>query len=127
MESPLITPKKLVLGCSAFLLAFAGVVSWYAYPRVALEGVFGAAVGVSGLLEDSTYFSPGYSDRAFLTIKPGMSPEHVRKTLGSPLKNYFVKETGETGWLYSWKGRDTSYHVRCVLFQGGVVSARLSE
>ena len=119
--------KRLIATCSLIFLGAVAFVSWYAYPLIVLEGTLGAAISISGLFEDTTYFSSGYNNWGFIAIKPGMSPDQVRNILGSPLNEYPVRETGETGWLYSWKRRNTSYHVRCVLFKNGVVSRRLSE
>ncbi len=77
-----------------------------------------------GPLEDTTYYAPGYSDRAFLKVKPGMSCGEVEALLGRPLKVH--ESEGEQAWLYSSRRKDTSYHYRVVRLRDSKVIRRLS-
>ena len=88
--------------------------------------------GLDGFLfslvsEDSTVYASGYSDRSFRRVHVGMTSNEVVALLGSPLETGALSDEGCVTWLYSNKKRDTSYHVRTIVFQDGVVSEIISE
>ncbi|MBI5737923.1 MAG: hypothetical protein HY997_18840 [Mycolicibacterium neoaurum] len=94
------------------------------HPRWALEGTVGFLSSL-GPLEDTTYYAVGYSDRAFLKIKPGISCAEVEALLGPPLEVRELK--GDQLWLYSSRREDTSYHERVVVVRDCIAIRRLSS
>lgn len=108
----------------AALAIFVGWMAAKIYVRLRIEGFVEGAFGfvTPVFFRDSTYYSLGYSDWSFFQIQKGMDESAVLGLLGEPLHRYRVQRSGETGWLYSHKYEDSSYHERAVLFRNGKVT-----
>lgn len=89
------------------------------------DGVDGAVLAL--VMGDTGTYAPGYSDRAFRSVRSGMTQEDVRAILGEPLKAESVPElrpAGSVVWAYSASVRKGNFRVRSVVFgpEGRVLS-----
>lgn len=99
--------------------------------RVKLDGISGEVYGI--MFGPSTKYSTGYSDKAFLKIKPGMTEKEVLEILGEPVGrfkpySYEVDSVFNTGLRYA-KGAtgDSHYRLRLIYLRKGIVTERRSE
>jgi len=88
------------------------------YHFYSLDGLFGSIAAAA--MDKGTVYAPGYTDRAFRRVAPGMSEADVRELLGEPLH---VDETrwGTVIWSYSKSPSDASYRYRNVVLESGRV------
>ena len=87
------TLMKLVAGIALVLAIGIGI---WLHRVYLLDGLDGALLKMA--VGDSTEFAPGYSDRAFATIRAGMETDTVLRTLGPPLSQV---------WVYTLNNTDT--------------------
>jgi len=68
-----------------------------------------------------TEYAPGYSERAWESIRVGDTAGTVRSKLGPPLR---VRDLGggTEGWIYSRSPSSADYFYREIHLRGGVVS-----
>ena len=71
-----------------------------------------------------TEYAPGYTDRGFARIQPGMAETEVIALVGNPLYANRVEDVGEF-WHYSTDGKctfgDFAWLLRAVVFTNGIV------
>ena len=106
----------------ALVVAACGLVAWL-FLR---DGPLGVLADI-GVTEDTTVYSPGFSEISFRRVKVGMSQDEVRRLLGPPLKEYNFPKLGKTGFAYSESEADGSYRIRMVLFAQGKVTNLRAE
>jgi hypothetical protein len=80
----------------------------------------------------STFYSEGYSETRFLTLRVGMSDREVEAIVGRPLRkvpwNQHMGPHDEEMWQYSDRPDDTAnYWRRWVLFENGKVVAVIND
>jgi outer membrane protein assembly factor BamE (lipoprotein component of BamABCDE complex) len=90
---------------------------------------FAAFTGIaSPLVWTTTRYAPGYSEKRFKKIRPGMPESHVRAALGNPLADFY-NSAGEQTFIYSFENSKgfAMYHWRKVLtLTNGVVAEKQS-
>lgn len=84
-----------------------------------LEGIDGLVASYA--FEDSSEFSPGYTDAAFRSIRSGMNAQAVIERLGEPLHR------SSDVWFYSQSTHDSHFHSRLVRFHQDVVVDTFAE
>lgn len=112
---------RQVLIALAAIVALVWVVSVVRHP---LDGWGDNAMAV--LYGNDTEYAPGYSEKKFARLKPGMTMDEVEERLGRPLQEYVIGGE-EFGWKYTRSPRDMSYRVRVVVFKAGLVSEIIHE
>lgn len=69
------------------------------------------------LYEDSTTYSPGFSEESFAEIMPGMDRQQVIALLGEPItKEKYMNGIPKEVWRYTSGTRDRNYWFRTVVF-----------
>ena len=112
--------RQLLLVLAA-IVALVWVVSVVHHP---LDGWGGGAMAV--LYGNDTEYAPGYSEKEFGRLKPGISMKEVEERLGRPLEEYVIGGD-EIGWKYTRSPRDMSYRVRVVIFKAGFITEVIHE
>jgi hypothetical protein len=102
----------VLLGCGAGLHA------------VMLDGLDGVFFGLA--LREDTQYVPGYSDKAFRAVRPGMSSQQVLELLGQPLQRVPLGVLSET-WRYSRSPSEGHYRLRAVQLRHDRVVAVFHE
>ena len=100
------------------LLVFASVT----IHMTTLDGLMG--VIADAYLEDSTQYAPGYSARAFRTVKIGMTESQVYTLLGQPLDTHTAG-----GNLYLWYSipKKSHFRDRRIILRDGIVTDKNAE
>lgn len=68
------------------------------------------------LMEDTTIYSPFYSEQAFKLIKKNMTEEEVIKVVGQPLQKQILENNKGELWRYTQGKLDRNFWLRCVKF-----------
>jgi outer membrane protein assembly factor BamE (lipoprotein component of BamABCDE complex) len=70
------------------------------------------------LYRDTSIYAPGFTQRAFEEVHPGMTQSEVRQLLGEPLG---VKDQA---WYYSDPSNYGVYHAKIVVFSEDLIVSR---
>lgn len=93
-----------------------------------IDGIGGVVLGL--FWKEDTVYAPGYSDRGFRRVEPGMTQAQVHGLLGPPEKSWETSRKdaiSEFGERWSHSPGDTHFRSRVVLYRQGRVSSVHAE
>ncbi len=85
-----------------------------------VDGIAGQFYG--WVFEDTTEYSPSYSDSGFKRIKNGMTVPQVKQVLGEPLEQYSPESYAGMWWRYTKGANNENYRVRAIRIENGKVT-----
>ena len=103
-------------------------------PRVTIWRFVAATVGLGACLgltcrffDTRTFYSQGYSETKFRSVREGMTAEQVEAVMGPPLEK-IPWQDGAVNWTYSDRPWDTAdFSRRWIIFRGGKVDSVIND